>query len=108
MGGKFLGAADGRIDSWAYRWTHAVWRQGMLSIVPYQNLVSNIGFGAGATHTRETHPLADLPVFPMNFPLVHPPAIARDAAADERTSRRVFRRPSLPARAWRRLGRIFT
>jgi hypothetical protein len=104
---NFDGAADGRIDSWASRWTHAVWHHGALSIQPYRNLVSNIGFGTGATHTQETHPLGGLPVFPMAFPLVHPATVAPDTAADERTSRRVFRRPSLPARAWRRLGRIF-
>jgi hypothetical protein len=37
---------------WDYQWLLACWLQGGLSIVPNVNLVSNIGFGADATHTR--------------------------------------------------------
>jgi len=103
----FDGTAGGRIDSWAYRWTFALWRQGCLSVLPYRNLVSNIGFGDAATHTRAFNPVAARPVLPLAFPLVHPGAFAQDAAADERTSRRVFRPPSLVTRLGRRLRRIF-
>lgn len=105
---RFEAAADGQIDSWAYRWTAAVSRQGCRSIVPYRNLVSNIGFGSDATHTREANPVAALPVSPMPFPLVHPAAFTCDTEADERTSRRVFRPASLATRLQRRLRRIFT
>lgn len=36
---------------WDYQWILACWRQRALSIYPNVNLVSNIGFGADATHT---------------------------------------------------------
>jgi hypothetical protein len=104
---RFAATASGRVDSWAYRWTWAVWRQGCLSVLPYRNLVSNIGFDGSATHTRKSNPQAALPVSSMRFPLVHPGSITRDAAADERTSHRVFRPPSLAARVGRRLRKIF-
>jgi hypothetical protein len=39
---------------------------------------------------------------------VHPPALVRDDAADERTSRRVFLRPPLVRRLLRRVRRIFS
>jgi hypothetical protein len=105
---NFEATARGRIDSWAYRWTLALWQAGALSIVPYRNLVSNIGFGSGATHTREADSLGARPTSPMPFPLVHPPALVRDDAADERTSRRVFLRPPLVRRLLRRVRRIFS
>jgi len=104
---NFEATANGRIDSWAYRWTLALWQEGALSIVPDRNLVSNIGFGSGATHTREAGSLGARPLSPMPFPLVHPHALVRDGAADERTSRRVFLRPPLVRRLLRRVRRIF-
>ena len=98
--------ARGRIDSWAYRWTWALWQHDCLSVAPYRNLVSNIGFGPAATHTRESTPLAGRPVSSMPFPLVHPGAMGCDSAADARTSALIYRRPSLLARLRRRVGRI--
>jgi hypothetical protein len=105
--GNFKATASGRIDSWAYRWTLTLWRQNWLSISPYHNLVSNIGFGPQATHTRETEPAAFMAVAPMRFPLMHPASLTRDIEADARTSRRVFQLPSLRARVQRRLRRFF-
>jgi hypothetical protein len=98
---SFAATARGRIDSWAYRWTFALWQRDCVSISPYRNLVTNIGFGGSATNTREADPLA-----PMPFPLVHPGTIICDAAADDRTARRVFRRQSLIFRLLRRLRRV--
>jgi hypothetical protein len=105
---SFDATADGRMDSWAYRWTLALWQHDCLSITPYRNLVSNIGFDARATHTREATALTARLVSPMAFPLVHPASLVVDAAADGRTSGLVYRRPSLPARIQRRLQRIFS
>ena len=103
----FSGVMSGKIDSWAYRWTLALWQQSCLSISPYRNLVANIGFDASATNTRDFNRLADLPVSAMPFPLVHPGSFTPDSEADERTSRRVFRRSSMIIRLQRRLRRLF-
>lgn len=85
------GVAAGRIDSWAYQWAFACITQGGLSVVPSANLVSNIGMGVDATHTLDRHhPFADLPTFPLAFPLRHPSMVARDRAADEWVRRRSF------------------
>ena len=97
----------GQVDAWDYRWTLAVWRHGMKSILSYRNLISNIGFGADATHTRRASPWAALPLASMPFPLVHPDSLACDAAADELTSRLVFRPPSLAIRVGRKLRALF-
>ncbi len=76
---------EGRIDSWAYYWTFACWVQRGLTVLPNVNLVSNIGFGQGATHTLHRSRSANLPVEELDIPLKHPPFIIRDVRADKFT-----------------------
>jgi hypothetical protein len=42
------------IDTWDYPWTASVWFHCGLTATPNVNLVSNIGFGEGATHTNSS------------------------------------------------------
>jgi FkbM family methyltransferase len=86
----FRTAYDKRIDTWDYQWTYAIWRNSGLSITPRRNLVSNIGFGEDATHTREIGWLANIPVREMDFPLKHPKRIVATKWADRYSSRRVY------------------
>jgi hypothetical protein len=81
-----------RGSTWDYAWVFASWLHGGLSAVPDVNLVTNVGFRADATHTREgdLSPFAGMPVQPMGFPLVHPAAAVRDAEVDEVLERDVF------------------
>ncbi|MHB8121803.1 MAG: glycosyltransferase family 2 protein [Desulfuromonadaceae bacterium] len=81
---------------WDYQWTFACWTCSGLSIIPNNNLISNIGFGTEATHTKDvgSH-YSLLSVTPMEFPLNHPPFVIRDADADAETQRNVFRRSIL-------------
>ena len=104
---NFAGTYSGLIDTWDFQWTLAVFSRGWSGIWPYHNLVCNLGFGPDATHTREVSgPSAALPVFAMKFPLVHPPNLGRDVAADEHTSRLFFRMPGIGRRLIGRLYRI--
>ncbi len=41
----------GRIDSWAIRFAYALYKSGMLNVVPKTSKVKNIGFGSDAQHT---------------------------------------------------------
>lgn len=43
----------GEIDTWDYQWHACIWSSQAKAISPGRNLVSNIGFGPGATHTTE-------------------------------------------------------
>jgi hypothetical protein len=86
---------DGKINSWAYRWTFACWVQSGLSVLPKINLVQNIGFGEDATHTRGNGNLLSLPAHEMDFPLIHPPVMIRDVRADRFTQQNHFAGPSL-------------
>ncbi|MCX2575927.1 nucleotide-diphospho-sugar transferase [Pedobacter sandarakinus] len=39
------------LDTWDYQWMYSIWKHNGLTIIPWKNLISNIGFGANATHT---------------------------------------------------------
>ena len=81
---NFQQVHDGKIDTWDYQWVFACWIQNGLTVLPNINLISNIGFGEGATHTKnEVHKFANLPVESMSFPLAHPKFVLRDTKADK-------------------------
>jgi len=73
---------DNNINSWAYAWTFASWINNGLSILPNVNLVSNIGFGPDATHTKGDSASKSLIAREMSFPLRHMPFMLRDSKAD--------------------------
>jgi len=82
----------GHIDTWDYQWVFACLVQRGLDILPNVNLVSNIGFGQEATHTRDANNLsANLPVTAMAFPIQHPDQVVRDKKADQFTFEKVYK-----------------
>lgn len=73
---------EDRPVTWDYRLPYSIWVHKGITIIPNVNLVSNIGFNAGATtSTNSDHPLANMPVQPI-LPLKHPAAETRDTEAD--------------------------
>ena len=97
----------GGLDScWDYQWTFACWLQGRLTILPNQNLISNIGFGVEATHTMVECEFANLPVEAMTFPLMHPIGVICNHTLDDRAFKRIFCRPLL-LRVKSKMVRIF-
>jgi hypothetical protein len=74
---------SGEIDTWDYQWVFALLNRGGIAINPNRNLVTNVGFGAGATHTQGDMPgVSQLPLEDLMFPLKHPKRISPDVAAD--------------------------
>jgi hypothetical protein len=70
-------------DVWDYQWTLTCWAQNGLVILPAANLVSNIGWGADATHTKTMdNPASNLPTEGIGFPLDHPECIVPNKEAD--------------------------
>jgi hypothetical protein len=61
-----------KLNTWDV--SFAVWlRQNqLLTAVPARNLIQNIGFGVGATHTLFENFDVDLPAEELDFPLLHP------------------------------------
>jgi hypothetical protein len=82
---------DGRLTGWDFKWMFACWLQNGLCIIPNGNLVTNIGYGAEATHIHdEKDPYIKMAPEAMNFPLKHPPFVVRDLDADRFTQRTLF------------------
>jgi hypothetical protein len=80
----------GDIDTWDYQLQLAMWKQNALFVVPEVNLVSNIGFGTGSTHTwRANSPLAAIPHGSL-ADLDHPAEVYRNTLADRHTFSRVL------------------
>lgn len=62
-------------NTWDYQWLYTNLFENALSVVPRKNLITNIGFGPGATHTLDSDSHQSLPSGTLDFPLKHPPAI---------------------------------
>lgn len=94
----FEEVSSGELDTWDHQLTFSCMMNNALCVMPTVNLVSNIGFGPEATHTKVVSGVADLPAEAMRFPLVHPVHMVRDARADaltERTQHRLSLRQAL-------------
>lgn len=79
-----------KIDTWDYQWAASIWFKGGLTATPNVNLVSNIGFGADATHTKsEMSELANRPTLSLGE-ISHPSEVAQDLAADSYVFDHVF------------------
>jgi|SRR5271170_637945 len=59
-------------NTWDYQWFYTRLKNNSLNIIPSVNLVSNIGFGLGATHTAEVDSRLVQPTKTIEFPLRHP------------------------------------
>ncbi len=86
---KFDEALSNLISAWDYQWTYTCWSQNGLSITPNTNLISNIGFGSEATHTRGDSPLANLPTTDI-WEVKHPPFMVKNRRNDIYTFENVF------------------
>jgi hypothetical protein len=78
-------------DPYDYQWVFACWLRGALSIVPRLNLITNIGDGPLATHSKVmSKPLLHRQTQELAFPLSHPTVVVRNVVLDEAYGRFVF------------------
>ena len=96
----------GDIDTWDYQWAFACLQHDGLAIMPDRNLISNIGFGEGATHTLGGSPIIALPTEAMVFPLSHPSTVLANWDADRYSVARAILPPFLFQRVLRKLRRL--
>ena len=78
----FKRVADGRRDSWAYRYLLSIWTAKGTVVFPKWNLVRNIGSGIEATHSGQADQ-AELPIERMPFPLQHPVSVSANKTIDQ-------------------------
>lgn len=71
-------------NTWDYQWVYTNLINNLLSIRPSVNMVSNIGFGKGATHTQDDEcEEARLQSQATTFPLRHPPYMVPMTSFDD-------------------------
>jgi len=83
------------IDTWDYQLAFTFFKYSLLSITPNRNLISNIGFGPNATHTKMLNRTANMPVDLLSFPLNHPSELRINEDADRITSDLFYDSPSI-------------
>lgn len=76
-----------KLDSWAVAFAAFGYLHKKLSVVPFQNLVTNVGFGIDSTHTKFESYVDEIPLGTLKFPLVHPVTVAASTSEMRRESR---------------------
>jgi hypothetical protein len=93
------------ITWWDYQWCFARLVQSGLSIVPSVNLISNIGFGDNATHTKNKNSaVGNIPLTLMSFPLREPSAVIVDREYDNQLFNKFLKSNGLSKRI---IGKIY-
>lgn len=79
----FNAVLTGDISTWDYQWIYAVFMHNGLCVTPNVNLISNIGFGNFATHTKNKNDkFANIKTSAMTT-IIHPTSMIRNKKADE-------------------------
>lgn len=75
-----------RLDAWDFAWTLTMLRLDGISAIPRRSLISNVGFGPDATHTRHPWQVSPrvLPSGPPLLPLRHPASDRPSPALESR------------------------
>lgn len=84
-----------KIDTWDIQWFLSVWFNGGWSIAPNTNLIKNIGYGRGATHTHTVPPwFKRMSYGAINY-IVHPEVLKPDQAADDYVTNTLYKPGSI-------------
>ena len=101
----FKSMKNKEIDTWDYQWTFTQWNNNWLTILPNVNLVANIGFGEGATHTIGESEFANLKAYDLivkNFSK----DVERNFEADDYTSKLMFNKKTFFERIVNKIKRL--
>lgn len=78
-----------KLDTWDYQWIFSCFANNALLITPTKNLIQNIGFGIGATHTGKTKG-KQIEENEITFPLNHPRIIHANQTVDNIFFKQIF------------------
>lgn len=105
-GNIFRKMKNKEIDTWDYQWTFTTWINNGLTVLPQKNMISNIGFGADATHTvLHDSKLSNMLNHEVEQ-IQHPSFILPNREADNYTFDHLFSAPSLLKRIQNKLSVI--
>jgi len=92
---------DVNVNWWDYQWDYTKFINSGLSIIPNVNLVTNIGFGEDATHTKSSKDVRKSNLAKnIKFPIKHPPFVIRDRVSDKRYFRKFILKVILMRKAF--------
>jgi len=81
----------GYIDTWDYQWCFTTWLNRGISVIPTVNLIANIGFGADATHTVDSHnKLSKMRTEDICRNLIHPESMIPNVIYDNLSSKYLY------------------
>jgi hypothetical protein len=83
-------ARDLVVDAWDYQWNYAMWSRGGLCVYPEVNMISNIGFGVGATNTTEAGKGKGFLATGVQEDWTHPRFLVRHRPADQSNFMKMF------------------
>lgn len=92
MLGLFEKVYKNQMNTWAARWIFAIYDKGGVAILPSVNLVSNVGFGETATHTKSDTVLDSIKAESIET-IIHPAHIAINEEADRASFYAIYYRP---------------
>lgn len=99
---------NGLPDIWDYQWQYSVISNHGLCIVPKTNLISNIGFGENATHSRdENSSKSNIKTEEIVFPLNHPAILIPDRKLNKYYETKMLGNETLITRIKNKLKKIF-
>lgn len=83
--------ADKNVTWWDYQLIYNQLMNRQYTIVPSKNLIKNIGYNTQGTHTlNESHPLSNLELKTLKFPLNHPKKIKSNKHFEENYLKRLW------------------
>jgi hypothetical protein len=97
---------DDKVDAWGARWALSVLVNDGLSVVPRSNLISNVGFGKDATHTKVDSHLANRPFGELGTVLTRKADLSSDPAYDEAYLRIMNRKSNIGKRLVNKLQEL--
>jgi len=87
---RFAKVRAQRINSWDYGWQRSIWANGGLVVAPQVNMIENIGFGEGATHTNDRQDDRNLAVAEL-IVRSHPKCVEQHVAMDHHEAEHLYR-----------------
>jgi len=76
----------GQIDTWDYQYFHSNLINGFLSVIPNNNMITNLGFNGDSTHTSDVNSyFANIKHKSLPLYLKHPSIFVADRSADNST-----------------------
>ncbi|MEO0526413.1 MAG: nucleotide-diphospho-sugar transferase [Bacteroidota bacterium] len=78
-----------KLDAWDYQWIFSCFANNALLATPSQNLIQNIGFGDGATHTGNSRG-KQIMENDIDFPLAHPLILHANQKVDNLFFKKIF------------------